>query len=75
MVSCCSDGDVVGVGEGDGGGFGERRKRGRKVGGRGGHAFVECAVQREHHCMLDRDKAGADQACFQVVDRTIRSMR
>ena len=34
FVSCCGDGVVVDVGEGDGGGFRERRKRGRKVGGR-----------------------------------------
>jgi len=31
----CSDGDVVGVGEGGGGGFWERWKRGWKVGGLG----------------------------------------
>jgi len=44
-VSRCGDGDVVGVGEGGGGGFWERRKGGRKVGGRGRHAFVEYMAQ------------------------------
>jgi len=33
LVSCCGDGDVVDVGEGNGGGFGERRRRGRKMRG------------------------------------------
>ena len=33
LVSCCDDGDVVDVGECNGGGFGERRKRGRKMRG------------------------------------------
>ena len=49
-VSRCGDGDVISVGEGGGGGFGERRKSGRK---RGSHAFVEYIAQREHHCTLD----------------------
>jgi len=52
-VSRCVDGDVVGIGEGGGGGFGERRKTGRKVGGRGRHAFVEYMVQREHRSTWD----------------------
>jgi len=52
-VSRCVDGDVVGIGEGGGGGFRERRKTGRKVGGRGRHAFVEYMAQREHHCTWD----------------------
>ena len=68
----CVDGDVVGVGEGGGGGFGERIKSGRK---RGRHAFVQYMAQREHHCTLEglnRDKAGVDRVYFQAVDQTIK---
>jgi len=43
-----------------------------KWGDAGRHAFIEYAAQREHHCTLDRDKAGMDRAYFQVVDQMIR---
>ena len=50
LVSCCRDGDVVDVGEGNGGGFGEGRKgeKAERVDAITGCEFANASKKKDH---------------------------